>query len=192
MQSTAYEVQPGVTTIQPNLAGSDADKHSKHTASEEGRQDHLDSQQPRSAGVERIKLVSQSLTPALRVFLFVGIFLIAYACVSTSCNSAFDLADGLLFSLKVRSRFIGPSYLPGTYRLLLLCIAVKARRLGLKVCSPFRLRRPLLVRRVSQHLRYVQSAPADLPPPSLTFQTLRTRYSRPSTSSNPSSPPSLR
>lgn len=84
MQSTAYEVQPGITTNQPTLAGSDIDKHSKHTASEEGRQDHLDSQQPKSAGVERIKLVSQSLTPALRVFLFVGIFLIAYACVSTS------------------------------------------------------------------------------------------------------------
>jgi hypothetical protein len=127
MQSTAYEVQPGVTTNQPTLAGSDIDKHSKHTASEEGQQDHLDSKQPKSAGVERIKLVSQSLTPALRVFLFVGIFLIAYACVSTSFNSAFDLADGLQFSLQVRSRFVGPSHLSGTYRLLLLCITVKAK-----------------------------------------------------------------
>lgn len=39
------------------------------------------STEPMSAGVERIKLVSQSLTPALRTLVFVGIFLIAYTWV---------------------------------------------------------------------------------------------------------------
>lgn len=80
--SKPLDYQPG-TPAETFVAGSDHDdKEQQHPASLPSYPPHTDdagAMPATSAGVERIKLISQSLTPALRALLFFSIFLVCYS-----------------------------------------------------------------------------------------------------------------